>query len=305
MIDRKDDMSDERENQLLLITGPAGAGRSTAINILEDLGYESIDNLPLHLLPRLLSGEPLERPLAIGIDTRTRGFDVASLLQFIRANEDAAPKLVYLDSDEDALLRRFMETRRRHPVAPSETPMIGIRREIELLQGLRERADILIDTSDLSPHDLKTEMGHMFSWEESHSLAISVQSFSYKRGTPRGIDMIMDCRFLQNPHWQEDLRALNGKDKAVGDYVKSDPLYAAFFDQLTEMCRLLLPAYQKEGKAYFAIGLGCSGGKHRSVCVTEALANLLAQDGWQVSIRHRELDHQVEALATLKGTAPS
>lgn len=302
MINQKDTMPTERENQLLLITGPAGAGRSTAINILEDLGYEAIDNLPMHLLPRLLGGGPLDRPLAIGVDTRTRGFDVATLLKFIEDHSDVAPTLVFLDSDENALLRRFMETRRRHPVAPSETPMVGIRREIELLQGLRERADILIDTSDLSPHDLKAEMGHMFSWEKSDSLAISVQSFSYKRGTPRGIDMIMDCRFLQNPHWQEDLRALNGKDKAVADYVKTDPLFAEFFDQLTAMCRLLLPAYQKEGKAYFAIGLGCSGGKHRSVCVTEALANLLAQDGWQVSIRHRELDRLAEATATLKGT---
>lgn len=305
MLDLKDDMSDEPENQLLLITGPAGAGRSTAINILEDLGYESIDNLPMHLLPRLLSGAPLERPLAIGIDTRTRGFDVATLLQFIDENEDTPATLVYLDCNEDALLRRFMETRRRHPAAPSETPMVGIRREIELLHGLRERADILINTSDLSPHDLKAEMGHMFSWEKSDSLAISVQSFSYKRGTPRGIDMIIDCRFLQNPHWQEELRALNGKDKAVADYVKSDPLYAEFLDHLTAMCHLLLPAYKKEGKAYFAIGLGCSGGKHRSVCVTEALANLLAQNGWQVSIRHRELDRQAEAMATLKGTAPN
>lgn len=293
-------MTNDTENQLLLITGPAGAGRSTAIKNLEDLGYEAIDNLPMHLLPRLMSGSPLERPLAIGIDTRTRGFDAAGLLQFI--DESAAnPVLVYLDCVEETLLRRFTETRRRHPVAPDEAPIIGIRREIELLHGLRDHADILIDTSDLSPHDLKAEMGHMFASETSNSLAVSVQSFSYKRGTPRGVDMVIDCRFLQNPHWQEHLRALNGTNSAVAEYVKADPLFEAFFTQLTEMCQLLLPAYRKEGKAYFSIGLGCSGGKHRSVCVAESLANLLAKDGWQVSIRHRELDRYTQSVGGAKG----
>jgi UPF0042 nucleotide-binding protein len=297
-------MSSKPDKPILLITGPAGAGRSTAIHILEDMGYEAIDNLPMHLLPRLLSGEPVERPLAIGIDTRTRGFDPTAILEILDSTTQTPPTLVFLDCNEETLLRRFTETRRRHPAAPDEAPIVGIGYEIDLLQGLRERADILIDTTDFSPHDLKAEMGRIFDYDQSHSLAISVQSFSYKRGTPRGVDMIIDCRFLQNPHWQEDLRALNGKDKAVADFVKADPLYDAFFEQLCGMCRLLLPAYRKEGKAYFSIGLGCSGGKHRSVCVTESLAKLLAEDGWQVSIRHRELDRLLESLATPKGTAP-
>ena len=295
-------MSVEPENQLLLITGPAGAGRATAIHILEDIGYEAIDNLPMHLLPRLLAGGPLERPLVIGIDTRTRGFEPNAIFEILDDPAHTPPTLVFMDCDEETLLRRFTETRRRHPAAPSDAPIVGIRREIDLLQGLRERADILIDTSDFSPHDLKAEMGRMFDYEQSHSLSISVQSFSYKRGTPRGVDMIIDCRFLQNPHWQEELRPLNGKNAAVADFVKSDPLYDEFFEQLSNMCRLLLPAYRTEGKAYFSIGLGCSGGKHRSVCVTESLAKLLAEDGWQVSIRHRELDRQTQALTTLKGT---
>ena len=297
-------MSVEIEKQLLLITGPAGAGRLTAIKSLEDLGYEAIDNLPMHLIPRLLSGAPLERPLAIGIDTRTRGFEAGALLKLIEDNEDISPLLVFLDCDEETLLRRFTETRRRHPLAPTETPIIGIKREIELLHGLREHADILIDTSDFSPHDLKAEIGRMFDWEQANSLAISVHSFSYKRGTPRGIDMIIDCRFLQNPHWKTELRALNGMDAPVADYVKSDPLFAEFFAQLTAMCQLLLPAYLKEGKAYFSVGLGCSGGKHRSVFVAESLANVLAQEGWQVSIRHRELDGHTRAVAKPKGIAP-
>ncbi|MGE4612484.1 MAG: RNase adapter RapZ [Paracoccaceae bacterium] len=295
-------MSVEPDKPILLITGPAGAGRSTAINILEDMGYEAIDNLPMHLLPRLLSSGPVERPLAIGIDTRTRGFDPTAILEILDSDNQTPPTLVFLDCDEETLLRRFTETRRRHPVAPTEAPIVGIKYELELLEELRDRADILIETSDFSPHDLKTEMGRIFEYEQAHSLAISVQSFSYKRGTPRGVDMIIDCRFLQNPHWQEHLRALNGTDAAVTAFVQADPLYDRFFTQLAEMCRLLLPAYRKEGKAYFFIGLGCSGGKHRSVSVTESLAKLLAEDGWQVSIRHREIDRQAESLAAQKGT---
>ncbi len=294
-------MTETPEKQLLLVTGQAGAGRTTAIHILEDLGYEAIDNLPMHLLPRLLQGAPLERPLAIGIDTRTRGFDVAALLAFIKSAHQHAPALVFLDADEETLLRRFNETRRRHPAAPADAPVIGIRREIDLLYGLRERADIVIDTSDLSPHDLKAEMKRLFRWEGANTLTISVQSFSYKRGTPRGVDMIMDCRFLQNPHWQAELRAFSGKDPKVAAFVAADPLFQPFFKQLSDMCQLLLPAYQKEGKAYFSIGLGCSGGKHRSVCIAEKLANSLAKNGWQVSIRHRELDRQTEASASMKG----
>ncbi|MEO1919118.1 MAG: RNase adapter RapZ [Paracoccaceae bacterium] len=292
----------EPDKPILLITGPAGAGRSTAINILEDMGYEAIDNLPMHLLPRLLSGGPVERPLAIGIDTRTRGFDPTAILEILDSDNQTPPTLLFLNCDEKTLLRRFTETRRRHPVAPTEAPIVGIKYELELLEGLRNRADILIETSDFSPHDLKAEMGRIFEYEQAHSLTISVQSFSYKRGTPRGVDMVIDCRFLQNPHWQEHLRALNGTDATVTAFVQADPLYDHFFPQLVEMCRLLLPAYRKEGKAYFSIGLGCSGGKHRSVSVTESLAKLLAEDGWQVSIRHREIDRQAESLATQKGT---
>ncbi|OUS04403.1 RNase adaptor protein RapZ [Rhodobacterales bacterium 52_120_T64] len=298
-------MSTEPEKPILLITGPAGAGRSTAIHILEDMGYEAIDNLPMYLLPRLLSGGPVERPLAIGIDTRTRGFDPAAILKILDSDTQTPPMLVFVDCDQEILLRRFTETRRRHPAAPDEAPIIGIRYEIGLLQGLRERADILIETTDFSPHELKAEIRRIFDFDQSHNLAISVQSFSYKRGTPRGVDMIIDCRFLQNPHWQDGLRDLNGKDTAVTDFVNADPLYAAFFEQLCNMCHLLLPAYREEGKAHFSIGLGCSGGKHRSVSVTESLAKQLADDGWQVSIRHRELDRQLESLATRKGTDPN
>ena len=294
-------MPDIPDNRLLLITGPAGAGRTTAIHILEDMGYEAIDNLPLGLLPRLLSGGPLTRPLAIGIDTRTRGFAARALLKLLDNPAGQKPELVFMDCSEETLLRRFSETRRRHPVAPDETPIVGIRREKDILAGLPEVADYLIDTSDLSPHDLKAEMQQLFHTGKAESLALSVQSFSYKRGTPRGVDMIIDCRFLRNPHWEPELRAADGTDPGVAEYIRADPLFEPFFDQLCGMCRLLLPAYRKEGKSYFSVGLGCSGGKHRSVFVTEHLANLLEAEGWQVSIRHRELERRASGGTKSEG----
>ncbi len=285
-------MSDPQPPRLLLITGPAGAGRTTAIRALEDLGFEAIDNLPLGLLPRLLTGTAPERPLAVGIDTRSRGFAPEALLATLDAEPDQMPELVFLDCNEETLLRRFSETRRRHPLAPAESPIIGIRRERDMLAGLGDRAGVYIDTSDMSPHDLKAEIGRLFKTDSSHGLSVSVQSFSYKRGTPRGVDMIFDCRFLQNPHWQSELRAMNGTDAPVARYIAADPLFAPFFQQLDDMCKLLLPAYRKEGKSYLSIGLGCSGGKHRSVFVAQELAKTLAAQGWQVSIRHRELERQ-------------
>lgn len=286
-------MSKLNENQLLLITGPAGAGRTTAIHVLEDIGYETIDNLPIHLLRRLLNGDPLDKPLAIGVDARTRGFAVDVLLEIATTQKNPQPVLVFLDCDNDTLLRRYNETRRRHPLAPNETPIIGIKKEKDLLLDLKAKADVLIDTSYMSPHDLKSEMKILFDTKQESTLSVSIHSFSYKRGTPRGIDMILDCRFLQNPHWQESLRAFDGRDEEVAKFVKADPMYDTFFKKLCGMCHLLLPAYRDEGKSYFSIGLGCSGGKHRSVCVAEDLASNLKQDNWQISVRHRELEHHL------------
>jgi len=284
-------MSDEIENRLLLITGPAGAGRSTAVKALEDIGFESIDNLPVSLLPRLLGGGPLKRPLVIGIDTRTRGFDVAALIEFLDATHQSKPQLLFVECEEETLLRRFNETRRRHPLAPEGSLLGGILQEKTLLQPLFARADFLIDTTYLTPHDLKAELGAIFTSTLSSGLSVAVRSFSYKKGIPRGLDMVIDCRFLQNPHWQPELRRFDGTDAAVADFVKSDPLFEPFFERLTNLCDFLLPAYKKEGKAYFSIGLGCSGGKHRSVCVAENLARHLDSAGWHVSLRHIEPGH--------------
>lgn len=284
--------------KIILVTGPSGAGRSTAINAFEDLGFETIDSMPLALLPRLLAGPPGDRSIALGIDVRTRDFEparVLELLAIIQAMPGVDGRLLFLDSSVETLLRRYSETRRRHPLTPDDSPIRGIEQEKQLLDSLRCHADTLIDTSEFTPHDLKAEIGQQFADASADVLAVTVQSFSYKRGLPRGVDMILDCRFLRNPHWEPDLRGKTGLDMAVRDYVKADPRYDSFFGQLLDMTSLLLPACQEEGKAHFGIGLGCTGGQHRSVTLTEELSNALAQKGWQVSIRHRELEQRNSA----------
>ncbi len=286
------------DQRVVLVTGPSGAGRSTAINVLEDVGYEAIDNLPLTLLPRLLDGPPIGHPLALGIDVRNRDFSTAALIETIDTltrTEDIKVELLFLDCNADVLVRRYSETRRRHPLAPAESPIQGIKREMDLLVPIRARADILIDTSDLSPHELRAEVEHWFAPDTDQRLAVSVHSFSYKRGVPRGVDMIFDCRFLKNPYWEEGLRKFDGRDVEVVDYIATDPRFAPFFEKILELTEMLLPAYIDEGKAHLSIGFGCTGGQHRSVTVAEKLVNALARNGWQVSIRHREMERMALA----------
>lgn len=281
--------------ELVLVTGPSGAGRSTAINVLEDLGFEAIDNMPLLLLPRLLDGDPLKKPLALGIDVRNRDFSASALIALIdglEARSAVRLTVLYLDCRPDVLLRRFSETRRRHPLAPAETPQLGVEREMDLLAPVRARADTLIDTSDLNVHQLREEITEWFGAGDRARLAVSVQSFSYKRGLPRGIDMVFDCRFLSNPYWQVGLRDLDGRDREVADFISQDPLFEPFYDRVLDLTRLLLPAYQDEGKAHLSIAFGCTGGQHRSVALAALLAGALVCDGAQVSVRHRELERR-------------
>lgn len=289
---------DEPRNaaRLILVTGPAGAGRSTAINALEDLGHEVIDNLPLSLLPRLVE-RPLERTLAIGIGVNNRDFTtdgIITLIEGLAAREDLQLSVVYLDCGDGELLRRYASTRRRHPFATGEGPMIGIQREKELLIPIRARADVLIDTDGLSPHDLAREVEHWFAPESGRQMTVALHSFSYKRGLPRGIDMVFDCRFLRNPHWDASLRSLDGRDAPVQDFVTRDSRFAPFMAQMNGLLDLMLPAARAEGKAHLAIGFGCSGGQHRSVTLVETLGQALAQQGWAVSKRHRELERHLD-----------
>ena len=289
-----------QEHRLVLVTGPSGAGRTTTIRVLEDLGYEGIDNIPLSLVPRLIDGPPLGRPIALGLDVRNRDFAASALIELIdRLTRDPRVSLevLYLDCSPVELIRRFSETRRRHPLAPAETPDEGIEREIDLLAPVRARADHLIDTTDLTPHDLKAELARWFDTGRAQRLAVSVQSFSYKRGLPRGVDMIFDCRFLANPYWQPELRALDGRDPAVAAYVRADPRFDEFFRRVQELILFLLPANLDEGKAHLSIGFGCTGGQHRSVAVAELLGATLAQAGWPVAKRHRELERKGGSVA--------
>ncbi len=286
------------EPRLVLVTGPSGAGRSTAIKAMEDLGFEAIDNLPLSLLPRLLEGLPHGRPLALGLDIRNRDFSVAALLELVdelRGRAGLAAELLYLDCRADVLLRRFSETRRRHPMAPAETPELGVERELDLLGPVREQAEILIDTSEMTPHELRADLGRWFDPERGAVLAVSLHSFSFKRGLPRGLDTLFDVRFLRNPYWEPALRPLDGREAAVARYVAADPLFAPFFERLSDLLAVLLPAYRAEGKSHLNVGLGCTGGQHRSVVVAEALANALAGEGWQVSMKHWELERRDRA----------
>ncbi len=281
--------------RLVLITGPSGAGRFSAIRVLEDLGYEAIDNLPLRLVAAVLEDPGSDKPLALGIDPRTRDFSVTAVtdaLGQIAAVPGLVPELLYLDCRTDVLLKRFSETRRRHPMAEADRVEAGIQREKTLLAPLQARADVLIDTSDLNVHQLRGEVEHWFSPDEQTQLGVSVQSFSYKRGLPRSVDMVFDCRFLKNPFWDPELRALSGMDQAVRDHIATDPRAPEFVAKVQDMIRWLLPAYLDEGKSHLSVAFGCTGGQHRSVALAETVARTLAEGGWQVSIRHRELDRR-------------
>lgn len=282
-------------HRLLLVTGPSGAGRSTSIDALEDLGYEVIDNLPLRLVPRLIEGAPLERPIALGLDVRNRDFNVTAVIELIDTltrDPNVALEVLYVDCAPSELIRRYSQTRRRHPLAPAESPADGIAREIDLLAPIRVRADHLIETTEMSPHDLKAELAQWFGQGVASRMAVSLQSFSYKRGLPRGVDMVFDCRFLRNPYWEAALRDLDGRDPAVADHVAGDPRFAEFFERVSGLVQFLLPATVAEGKAHLSIGFGCTGGQHRSVAVAEMLGKALAEAGWAVSKRHRELERR-------------
>lgn len=282
-------------HRLVLVTGPSGAGRSTAIHCFEDLGFEAIDNLPLSLVPRLVEGPPLPRPIALGIDVRNRDFSVdgfMSLIERLTKSPAVTSEVLYLDCAPEELIRRYAQTRRRHPLAPVEPPAEGISREIGLLSLVRARADVLIDTTTLSPHDLKAEIGRWFDSAGTAGLVVSVLSFSYRRGVPQGVDLVYDTRFLRNPHWDAALRELDGRNAQVASYVEADERFHDYFRLLQEMVLLMLPAQVEEGRAHLTIAFGCTGGQHRSVAVAEKLAGVLAQQGWQVSKRHLELERR-------------
>ncbi len=280
--------------QVVLVTGLSGAGKASILRVLEDLGYETVDNPPLSVLEALVGDGA--QPLAAGVDSRTRDFDgaaVAALLERLRLRPDIAVTLVFATAEPDVLLRRYTETRRRHPLAPGgplgASVAEGIAREEALLAPLRTTAEMVVDTSDLPLPALRRMIERRFGIEGGPGMAVSVVSFAFPRGLPREADLVFDLRFLRNPHYVDALRPLTGRDPAVAAHIEADPDFAPFWRCMTEMLSPLLPRYAQEGKKYLTVAMGCTGGRHRSVLAAERLAEHLRAGGWPVDLAHREL----------------
>jgi UPF0042 nucleotide-binding protein len=273
--------------QVVLVTGLSGAGKASVLRGLEDLGFETVDNPPWPVLERLLD-LPSGRPLAAGVDARTSGFDPAegaALLARLRSG-GLLLDLVFATADDDALLRRYSETRRRHPLAPSGRVAEGIALERALLAPLLPLADWVVDTTTLAGPDLRRMIEARYG---GAGLSITVQSFAFPRGLPREADIVLDLRFLRNPHYDPLLRPLTGKDPAVAAHVMGDPDFEPFWQRMTALLDPLLPRYLAEGKKYLTVALGCTGGKHRSVFAAERLAAQWGAEGWRAAATHREL----------------
>jgi len=297
-------MTNDRR-RLVLVTGLSGGGKSSVLRELEDLGYETVDSPPLPMLEELVQRS--DRKLAIGVDARSRGFDAAVLLQTLErlhADPGLRPELVYAWADHTTLLRRYTETRRRHPLAPQGRVSDGIEQEQRLTASLRDAADLVIDTSELPLGVLRRLIDGHFgagSDQDDSQLVVSLISFAYKFGLPREADLVFDSRFLRNPHYDPILRPRTGLDAAVGAYIEADPDFATFYVKISDLIDMLLPRFVQEGKKYATITIGCTGGRHRSVFLVEKLAGYLANRiakarasgdtgfGWRLHVTHREL----------------
>lgn len=283
---------------ILLVTGMSGAGKSTVLKTLEDLGWEIVDNLPLLLLDRLLDTPPSQgqpddtQPLAIGIGARTRDFDAGRIIRRIRDLSDQHGLEIgtlFLDCSGTELERRYSETRRRHPLALDRPAGDGIAREREMLAPLRDWANRLIDTTTLSANELAQQIRRSFARDDQGTPTLSIQSFGFARGLPRNADLVFDMRFLRNPHWDPVLRPGTGLDADVSAYVAADPAYEAAVGRIEDLLLLLLPRYRAEGKSYVSVAIGCTGGRHRSVHVAERIAGRLRAEGFSPTVNHRDL----------------
>ncbi len=287
---------------ILIVTGLSGAGKSTVLKALEDAGHEVVDNLPIGLLDGLLAAAA-PRPIALGLDSRTRAFDAKALAARVLALRDAGRdvRLVYLDCADDVLIRRFSETRRRHPLALDRPAIDGIKAERDLLGQLTRSADVVIDSTDLSVTDLRARVTERFGGGFSPGLTVTMLSFGFSAGLPREADLVFDMRFLANPHWDATLRPLTGEDAAVAAFVEADPLYAGTLARIDDLIQSLLPGYAREGKSYLTIAIGCTGGRHRSVAVARALTARLAAAGQSVALVHRDIAKQAGDAAVVAG----
>ena len=276
-------------NQLIIVTGASGAGRTTAINVFEDIGFESVDNIPISMIDNLVLSKTRNKNLALGVDIRTREFSPENLRELISKYKLMEVKIIFLDCDSNKLLRRFNETRRSHPLSGVKSLSEALVEEMEYLKPIKEFANIIIDTTDYSPTDLREELLNYLSISKIKNFSILLQSFSYKNGLPRNFDMIFDCRFLKNPYWISHLKELDGRDKKVQDFVCSSREFKIFFSKVLSLINFLIPQVQKEGKSQFSIGFGCTGGQHRSVVFVNMLRNKLNSDGHNILSNHRDL----------------
>lgn len=283
--------------RILLVTGLSGAGKSTALRTLEDIGWEVVDNLPLSLLEHLLStplskgSERRRRPLAIGIDSRTRDFDAERIVAQIKAlaeDHEYPVETLFFDCAGSELERRYSETRRRHPLAPDRPATDGIAAERELMAPLRRWADHVVDTTDTAPNALQQQIRERFS-TSGDAPTLTIMSFGFARGLPRNADIVLDMRFLRNPYWDDDLRDLTGQDQPVQDYIAEDEGYDAALSGIENLLLTLLPRYRQEGKSYVSVAFGCTGGRHRSVHVAERVAGRLREAGFSPTVEHRDL----------------
>lgn len=282
-------MSGERR-RVVLVTGLSGAGKASILRVLEDQGFEAVDNPPLPAV-EAAALEHRHVPLAAVVDTRTRSFTPTALLALaasLKARPELDVTLVFATAEETALQRRYSETRRRHPMAPAGRVAEGIAAETALLAPLREAADLVIDTTDLPLPDLRRQIAARFGPDASQGMAITVMSFGYPNGLPREADLVLDMRFLRNPHYDPALRPLTGRDPAVAAFIEADQGWLSFWQGMTALLDSLLPRYAAEGKTYLSIAFGCTGGKHRSVLAAERLKTHLASHGWRVDCLHRE-----------------
>jgi RNase adapter protein RapZ len=286
-------MKDTNKHPLIIVTGLSGAGISSTMAVLEDLGFAAFDNFPLSLLQQLLQQEELmKRPVAVSFDTRAQNFDPLALMKAISAlkeNEHWNVKTLFLSADDTILLKRFSETRRTHPMARDRAVADGIAAEKSLLYTLKHQAGHVVDTSDYSVHDLRRFIDGFAGGMIHARLNVSIMSFSYRHGLPREADLVFDVRFLRNPNWDKDLKEKTGLSADVQNYVRADESYAPFFENIKNMLNLLLPRYQSEGKSYLTIAFGCTGGKHRSVTVAEDITRYITGTGLQTATHHREL----------------
>ncbi|MEY4889515.1 MAG: hypothetical protein RIQ75_645 [Pseudomonadota bacterium] len=295
-------MKQRRPDRILLVTGMSGAGKSTVLNTLEDMGWEVVDNLPFQLLDRLLATEAPagisdERPLALGIDSRTRGFGAQAIIDRVKSMNERRENnisVLFMDCSGAELERRYSETRRRHPLALDRPAADGIARERELVAPLRQWAAHVVDTTSSTTNDLKQEIRTRFSDWGNAGMSLAILSFGFSRGLPRNADLVFDMRFLQNPYWVEELRHLTGRNAQVSDYVRSDPAYEDAVSRIEGLLLTLLPRYKAEGKAYVTIAFGCTGGRHRSVHVAERVAGHLASAGFTPTLSHRDVGDGTE-----------